>query len=101
MSVLTEYQQMAFVITAINNLPHRDDLVEGKTQDGWCPDCCLPCGVLQELIDGDDLDYLLRNAPRSLSVTGYDWWDADQECFDRTWAQAWWGLYPGPNHEDV
>jgi hypothetical protein len=90
------------VVHTINGNPHRDDLLDDEKPEfdqGCCPRCCAGCGVLKELIDGDDLNYILRTlAPRTLDVRNYDWWDTDQQCFDTSWSHAWWNRYPCPNH---
>lgn len=107
MNALTPGQEAGLVISTINILPHRQDLLDSKAgrstlyEYGCCPRCCLPCSILKELLDsGDDLDYLLRIAPSDYGVTQYDWWDTDQDCFDRSWPPAWWELFPCPLHDE-
>jgi hypothetical protein len=98
-------QFATLVVCTINANPHKDDLLDPEMSEvdiGCCPRCCAGCGVLQELIESDDLDYLLRTiAPKKLGVKSHDWWDTDQDRFDLSWADAWWLLYPCPNeHKD-
>lgn len=105
-------QQATLIVLTINSNPHKNDLVESKLfhdlkmgkplyEMGCCWRCCAGCAVLKDLIDADDLNYILKLAPWDLGVRNYSWWDKDQDCFDLSWADAWWELFPCPNHEDA
>lgn len=94
--MLDVYQQSVLVVDAINRLPHRDDLLDGKTEDGCCPECCASCGILFDLAQDHLLDHIVLQAP--VHFRKADWWDRDGEVVDRAWLDAAWNLYPCPHH---
>lgn len=87
---LNQEQIAALVVASVNHLPHRDDLVIGKTDQGCCPVCCACCFVLKQMIDANVIDHII-----SFSRIGhdeYDWWVDGK--LDRRWLDAAWNLYP-------
>lgn len=88
---LSESDQGMFICDALNSL-------WGQSQDeGCCPKCCAPCGVLQDLDRKGQLDSFVRQAPEHLWKTTF-WFP--NEVVDRVWLYASWGCQDNPPCEE-
>jgi len=95
--MLTPEQQAALVIAAINNLPHKQDLLEGKFNFGCCTECCAACAVLSDLTTSDLIDAVIAHS--TIGHESYDWWVNGK--LDRSWLDIAWNLHLCPNHEHL
>lgn len=95
--MLSATQQGILVLSSLNLLPHKLDLLDPATDvDGCCPDCCAPCHLLRELMRAGTLDEIVTWAPNHM-WSDLDWWVNGR--VDREWLDLVWGCQSEPRCE--
>lgn len=61
-----------------------------QEDDGCCPTCCAPCHSLKEMLDGGQLDDVVR--AYAVSCGGSVWWDLANDQVDRAWLDRAWRM---------
>jgi len=95
--MLTAAQQGTLVVATMDKLPWLGDYLNDDmgTEDGCCPDCCAPCGVVREIDQAGLLDTVVTWAPNHLWGDGTMWWR--NGSVDRTWLYAIWDCQSRPH----